>query len=236
MYRCDETHVRSMALDAAGNLIVGTDPGGLIVRVSPSGEAFVLYQMSKSEITALAVAKDGSIYAAGVGSKEGPSSAPAPAAAPSQATPAASGGAGLQLHPAASLPASVAPSGSGVSVTGSDVYRIDPPAIRKKCGDMPRTSSTPSPSTRRDACCSVPAIKAISTLESEVLYTALITAASTQITAFQTGADGTIYAPPATSARFTRSDRGWRVKVPSKATSSTRASFRSGAGSATKPT
>jgi hypothetical protein len=195
MYRCDETHVRSMALDAAGNLIVGTDPGGLIVRVSPSGEAFVLYQMSKSEITALAVAKDGSIYAAGVGSKEGPSSAPAPAAAPSQATPAASGGAGLQLHPAASLPASVAPSGSGVSVTGSDVYRIDSAGNPEKMWGHAKDIIYAIAFDAQGRVLLGSGNKGyIYRIESEVLYTALITAASTQITAFQTGADGTIYA------------------------------------------
>ena len=51
------------------NLIVGTEPGGLILRVSPSGQGFVLYQAPKREITAVAVAKDGAIYAAGVGNK-----------------------------------------------------------------------------------------------------------------------------------------------------------------------
>ena len=68
---CDETHVRSMAVDANGNLIVGTDPGGLVLRVSPAGEGFVLYQMPRREVTAVAVARDGSIYAAGVGNKSG---------------------------------------------------------------------------------------------------------------------------------------------------------------------
>ena len=58
-----------MAIDAHDNLIVGTDPGGLVMRVSPAGEGFVLYQMAKKEVTAVAVGKDGSIYAAAVGVK-----------------------------------------------------------------------------------------------------------------------------------------------------------------------
>ena len=36
-----------MAIDAKGNLIVGTEPGGLVLRMSPAGEGFVLYQMPK---------------------------------------------------------------------------------------------------------------------------------------------------------------------------------------------
>ena len=45
---------RSMRTD---NLIVGTEPGGLVMRISPAGEGFVLYQMAKKEVTAVAVAQ-----------------------------------------------------------------------------------------------------------------------------------------------------------------------------------
>ena len=71
-YKTSETHVRSsLAASPGDDLIVGTEPGGLIIRVSPKGEGFVLYQAAKREITAVAVAKDGSIYAAGVGKQVG---------------------------------------------------------------------------------------------------------------------------------------------------------------------
>ncbi len=84
-FKTEETHARSLAVDASGNLIVGTDPSGLILRVSltgPSaGQGFVLYQAPKREITAVAVAPDGTIYAAGDGTKQ--------AAAPAGQAPAA---------------------------------------------------------------------------------------------------------------------------------------------------
>ena len=82
-FKTDETHVRSMAVDGKDNLIVGTDPGGLVLRVSPAGEGFVLYQMPKKEVTAVAVAPDGAIYAAAVGNRQATaagSGAAAPAA------------------------------------------------------------------------------------------------------------------------------------------------------------
>src|SRR5919202_1076208 len=41
----------------------GTDPGGLVLRVSPEGKAFALYDSPLREIHALSVAADGSIYA-----------------------------------------------------------------------------------------------------------------------------------------------------------------------------
>jgi hypothetical protein len=193
MYQSDETHVRSLAVDAAGNVILGTDPGGLVIRVTPAGEGYVLYQMSKSEVTAVAVAEDGSIYAAGVGSKPGPSSTP-PSTPPSTASAAPAGGQ-LQLHPAAPPPASMAPSGSGVSVTGSDVYRIDsagnPQKLWSHAQDVIYAIAFDA---QGRALLGSGDQGTIYRIESDVLYTALVTAPATQITAFQRGADGALLA------------------------------------------
>lgn len=59
----NETHVISLALDARGQLIAGTDPGGLVLRISPDGKAFALFDAPLREVHALAPAADGSIYA-----------------------------------------------------------------------------------------------------------------------------------------------------------------------------
>jgi sugar lactone lactonase YvrE len=195
LYQTDETHVRSMAVDGAGNVILGTDPGGLVVRVSPAGEGFVLYQMSNSEVTAVAVARDGSVYAAGVGTKPGPSSAqPAPTPSPSPASGASAGGS-LQLHAAAPPPASLAPSGSGVSVTGSDVYRIDPAGNPQKVWSHAQdVIYTIAFDAQGRALLGSGDKGAIYRIESDVLYTTLLTAPSTQIVALQTGADGALFA------------------------------------------
>ena len=67
------------------NLIVGTEPGGLVLRVSPAGEGFVLYQMAKSEVTAVAVARDGVDLRGGGGGTAGPRRRSAPAPAPRSA-------------------------------------------------------------------------------------------------------------------------------------------------------
>ncbi len=78
----NETHIISLAVDKAGNLIAGTDPGGLVLRISPEGKAFALFDSPLREIHALATAPDGSIYAlalsdAAAGQRV--TSAPAPA-------------------------------------------------------------------------------------------------------------------------------------------------------------
>jgi sugar lactone lactonase YvrE len=58
----NETHIISLATDAQGNLVAGTDPGGLVLRVSPQGKAFALFDSPLREVHALAPAPDGSIY------------------------------------------------------------------------------------------------------------------------------------------------------------------------------
>jgi sugar lactone lactonase YvrE len=59
----NETHIISLASDGKGNLFAGTDPGGLVLRVSPEGKAFALYDSPLREIHSLAAAPDGSLYA-----------------------------------------------------------------------------------------------------------------------------------------------------------------------------
>lgn len=58
----NQTHVISLAVSAQGDLIAGTDPGGLVLRISPDGKAFALFDAQLREIHALAPAADGSIY------------------------------------------------------------------------------------------------------------------------------------------------------------------------------
>lgn len=59
----NQTHVISLAVTAQGDVIAGTDPGGLVLRISPEGKAFALFDAHLREIHALAPAPDGSIYA-----------------------------------------------------------------------------------------------------------------------------------------------------------------------------
>jgi hypothetical protein len=68
-FKSDEQHIRSLAWDAQGNLIAGTDGSGLVYRISPQGKGYVLFEAPRREITAVAVAANGTIYAASVGDK-----------------------------------------------------------------------------------------------------------------------------------------------------------------------
>jgi sugar lactone lactonase YvrE len=66
-YESEDDHIRSLALDKQGNLIAGTADEALIIRITPAGEAFVLYDAPLVEITDIAVAGSGAIYAAASG-------------------------------------------------------------------------------------------------------------------------------------------------------------------------
>jgi hypothetical protein len=68
-FTSDEAHIRALAWDTKGDLIAGTDGSGLVYRISPEGKGYVLFEAPRREITAIAVAANGTIYAANVGDK-----------------------------------------------------------------------------------------------------------------------------------------------------------------------
>jgi hypothetical protein len=78
-YSSGETHIRTLALDAKGNVLAGTEPSGRVLRISKgaSPRAFVLYETSKREITALLGDAAGNLYVSAVGEKT--AAAPLPA-------------------------------------------------------------------------------------------------------------------------------------------------------------
>lgn len=89
----NETHVISLALDGKGNLIAGTDPGGLVLRVSPDGKVFALFDSPLREIHSLTPAKDGSVYALALSdAATSPRTAAPVAVAPQQVSGQAGGG------------------------------------------------------------------------------------------------------------------------------------------------
>jgi len=86
-YSSDEAHIRVLAFDPSGNLVAGTEPSGRVLRVSRSNEksarsnkstdkslapaqGFVLYETAKREVTALAIAPDGTMYVSAIGEKQ----------------------------------------------------------------------------------------------------------------------------------------------------------------------
>jgi hypothetical protein len=157
----------------------------------------VLYQMPKKEVTAVAVARDGSIYAAAVGGKQSAPSPLPPVPAPAQAatvTVNAPGAApAAAARPAAPPPASLS-GPSGVS-GGSEVYRIEPNGNPER---MWTNSQDVVYAIAFDgqgrAVLGAGNRGSVYRIESPTSYTSLVTAAATQITGFCAGAGGRLLA------------------------------------------
>ncbi len=200
-----ETHVRSIAIDASDNLIVGTDPGGLIMRISakPGAEptGFVLHQTSKKEVTAVTLAPDGSIYAAGVGTRTvvmvppQTSSGGAGDQAPSVSVTTLVPGAPQEAAHQSGSQQGATPSALATRVSGgSEIYRIAP-------------DGEPSVvwSSRNDIVYALGFDKQgrlllgtgdqgrLIRLDSEHVYSIVLTTASRQITALASGPKGQVY-------------------------------------------
>jgi sugar lactone lactonase YvrE len=195
-FKSDETHVRSMTIDAGGNAIVGTDPGGLVVRVSPAGEGFVLYQTPKREVTAVAVAAGGAVYAAAVGAKQAALPAPAPVLpmpAAATVTVNAPGTPAPVARPPAQPPVSLGLP-AGVS-GGSEVYRIEPNGNPRRIWSHAQDVVYAIAFDGAGRAVLGTGNKGnVYRIESPTLWTALLTVPATQVTAFQAGRDGRLYA------------------------------------------
>src|SRR5687768_10381525 len=72
----NQTHVISLTVTPQGDLIAGSDSGGLVLRISPEGKAFALFDTQLREIHALTAAADGSIYALALSDAAAPSRGP----------------------------------------------------------------------------------------------------------------------------------------------------------------
>ncbi len=184
-YNNEDTHIRSMVLDLrTKTLIVGTEPSGLVMRITPgtdgSGKGFVLYQAAKKEVTALAVGDDGSIYAAAVGDKPPRTlpSAPAPAPAPQ----------GVLAAPA------FVPGQTPAVLGGTEVYRFLPDGSPRRVW-LSRDEVVYSLSFTATG---KPLLGAgnkgrLYQLDSDVLFTTLLKAPASQVTTLLRSSRGVVY-------------------------------------------
>jgi hypothetical protein len=59
----DEVHIISLAFTARGELLAGTDPGALVLRIGADGKPFTLFDSPLQETHAVRVAPDGAVFA-----------------------------------------------------------------------------------------------------------------------------------------------------------------------------
>jgi hypothetical protein len=68
-FESDEQHIRCLLFEPNGNLIAGSDGGGLVYRIGKDRKGLVIYDAPKREVTALAESTDGRLYVSAVGEK-----------------------------------------------------------------------------------------------------------------------------------------------------------------------
>ena len=66
-YETGQSHVTALAFDSHGNVLAGTEPNGILYRISAKDKAFVLYNANLPEIRSIVPMPDGTIYAAALG-------------------------------------------------------------------------------------------------------------------------------------------------------------------------
>ncbi len=207
-FETEETHARSIRIDSQDNLIIGTDPSGLILRVptagANAGQGFILYQSSKKEITTLTLGKDGAIYAAGVGNR-GPQSTPGqqpggPPATTVQVNASVAGSPGgpegQEAPPQAPRPA------PAPVVGGSEIYRLRPDG-------EPRIVWSSSSDLVYSLVLDPDGKLLVGTgdkgrllrIESDTLYSIVLTTVSSQITALAAGPKNQVFAATSNIAK-----------------------------------
>jgi WD40 repeat protein len=197
-FKTEETHARSLVIDGQDDLVVGTEPSGLILRVSPSGQGFVLYQTPKREITSVAVAKDGTIYASGAGNKTGAFPG-VPAQGPVMPVPIGPTASATVVIGATGTPrnnpqAAAAPAAPAI-VGGSEVYRINPDGSPRRAWSNSQDIVYAITFDREGR----PILGTgnrgkIYRLDSDSMSTLLLDASPTQVTGFGKGSHGDLYA------------------------------------------
>ena len=122
-FKSDEQHIRCMTFDPDGNLIAGSDGGGLVYRIGKDGKGFVIYDAPKREITSVAAGANGVIYAAAVGEKNRNTLPPLPVTGTATVT------ATITIVQPGSVQASNA---NGLVPDGSDVYELNASGAPRK--------------------------------------------------------------------------------------------------------
>jgi hypothetical protein len=122
-FESDEQHIRCLLFEPNGNLIAGSDGGGLVYRIGKDGKGLVIYDTPKREVTALAESADGRLYVAAVGEKTKSSLPPLPVQGVAVAT------ATITIVTPGSVQAS---SSNGLIPDGSQVDELSPQGAPRK--------------------------------------------------------------------------------------------------------
>jgi len=141
-YDTGQSHVTCLAIDREGRLLAGSEPNGILYRISAENKAFVLYDANLPEIRAIVPAPDGTVYAAALGGSiarrtnaaTGANAVTETITAPAVSITVTDAQAGITPTPkpeapkttASSQPAVVATTTEAAGVERSAIYKINP--------------------------------------------------------------------------------------------------------------
>jgi len=215
-YTSNETHIRALALDGKGNLLAGTEPNGLVLRIPlapardaskrgaadeskpDSRSAYVIYETSKREITALLPDAAGNLYVSAIGEK-GRAAAPIvqTGAQPQQqlTTPTTQAGQNITVTIGATAnPQQAATFVPFPAATSSSVYRIaadgSPEEIWTSRDDIAYALGL---SAEGNLLVGVGNQGAVIELDRDRIFSRLAKTASEQVTGFARAANGKLY-------------------------------------------
>jgi len=66
-YETGQSHITGLAVDQQNRVLAGTEPNGILYRITAKDKAFVLYDANLPEIRAIVPLADGTVYAAALG-------------------------------------------------------------------------------------------------------------------------------------------------------------------------
>jgi hypothetical protein len=122
-FQSDEQHIRCLLFEPNGDLIAGSDGGGLVYRIGKDRKGLVIYDAPKREVTALARSAEGRLYVAAVGEKTRSALPPLPVQGVAVAT------ATITIVTPGSVQAS---SSNGLIPDGSEVDELSPQGAPRK--------------------------------------------------------------------------------------------------------
>jgi len=135
-----ETNIMALVVDPTGAVIAGTDPGGLVLKVTPQGRAFALYDSPVREIHDLWLTPDGTIYALGLSERETRSTPAPPPSPPPPVTATSSTGSVTVTITSFDLTPPIAPESEGQKVNAV-LYRLRPSGEVETLWSAPSTSA-----------------------------------------------------------------------------------------------
>ena len=133
-YDTGQSHITGLAIDNQKRLLAGTEPNGILYRITAKDKAFVLYDANLPEIRAIVPMSDGSVYAAALGGS---------IAKRAQSASQAAQGVGAGLAGIPTVATSVTVEAGAAEIKPPDPTKPQPQA-QPPAATTPQVSSTPT--------------------------------------------------------------------------------------------